>query len=112
MVSLVDSFNAFSTIACEATVTAWGRFWCWISGLFVSTFTLVLTYLLAIAVHIRELSSPACMCTTQTLLPFRGQARKFHPDVNKDPGADQKFKDVSNAYEVLSDDQKRSIYDR
>jgi len=32
--------------------------------------------------------------------------------VNKEPGAEQKFKDISNAYEVLSDDEKRSIYDR
>ena len=40
------------------------------------------------------------------------QARKFHPDVNKEPGAEDKFKAISNAYEVLSDDQKRGIYDR
>ena len=39
-------------------------------------------------------------------------ARKFHPDVNKEPGAEDKFKQISNAYEVLSDDQKRPIYDR
>ncbi|KAG0586818.1 hypothetical protein KC19_2G119900 [Ceratodon purpureus] len=43
---------------------------------------------------------------------YRKLARQFHPDVNKDPGAEQKFKDISNAYEVLSDDEKRSIYDR
>jgi len=43
---------------------------------------------------------------------YRQLARKFHPDVNKDPGAEDKFKEISNAYEVLSDDQKRQIYDR
>ena len=42
----------------------------------------------------------------------RNKARKFHPDVNKEPGAEQTFKDISNAYEVLNDDQKRGIYDR
>ncbi|KAI5061599.1 hypothetical protein GOP47_0024104 [Adiantum capillus-veneris] len=42
---------------------------------------------------------------------YRKLARQYHPDVNKDPGAEAKFKDISNAYEVLSDDDKRSIYD-
>jgi DnaJ-class molecular chaperone len=37
---------------------------------------------------------------------YRQKARKFHPDVNKEAGAEATFKKISNAYEVLSDDQK------
>jgi len=42
---------------------------------------------------------------------YRKAARKYHPDVNKDPGAVQKFKDINEAYEVLSDKEKRGRYD-
>lgn len=43
---------------------------------------------------------------------YRQLARKFHPDVNKEADAEQTFKDISAAYEVLSDDDKRGLYDR
>lgn len=44
---------------------------------------------------------------------YRGLARKYHPDVNSgDKSAEEKFKEVSEAYEVLSDNDKRQIYDR
>lgn len=42
---------------------------------------------------------------------FQQKARKLHPDVNKAPDAEEKFKEVSEAYAVLSDDQKRARYD-
>ncbi len=43
---------------------------------------------------------------------FREKAKKYHPDVNKDPGAEAEFKKYAAAYEVLSDDSKRAKYDR
>lgn len=42
---------------------------------------------------------------------YRKLAREYHPDVNKDAGAEDKFKEISEAYEVLSDEEKRQIYD-
>ena len=43
---------------------------------------------------------------------YRRMAKKYHPDLNKEPNAGDHFKEVNEAYEVLSDRQKRSTYDR
>ncbi|CAB1425223.1 unnamed protein product [Pleuronectes platessa] len=43
---------------------------------------------------------------------YRKQALKYHPDKNKSPGAEEKFKEIAEAYDVLSDPDKKDIYDR
>ena len=43
---------------------------------------------------------------------FRRLARKYHPDVNKEDGAEERFKEINRAYEVLSDPETRARYDR
>ena len=43
---------------------------------------------------------------------YRKLARKYHPDVNKDAGAEDKFKEVNEAYDVLRDKEKRKAYDQ
>src|SRR5215472_5184680 len=42
---------------------------------------------------------------------YRKLARQYHPDINPEPSAQERFKEINAAYEVLSDDQKRQIVD-
>ena len=43
---------------------------------------------------------------------YRSLAKQYHPDVNKDPGAEERFKEINEAYAVLSAAQRRAAYDR
>lgn len=43
---------------------------------------------------------------------YRKLSKQYHPDINKEPGAEEKFKEAAEAYENLSDDQKRATYDQ
>ena len=43
---------------------------------------------------------------------YRKMSKKYHPDINKEPGAEEKYKEVQEAYETLGDEQKRASYDQ
>lgn len=49
---------------------------------------------------------------TEIKKAYRKLARQYHPDVNKDPDAEDKFKEINSAYEILSDKKKKAQYDQ
>ncbi|HEY2397726.1 MAG TPA: DnaJ C-terminal domain-containing protein [Solirubrobacteraceae bacterium] len=62
--------------------------------------------------YYEALEVPRTASSDEIRSAYRRLARKYHPDVNKEPGAEDRFKEISEAYEVLRDDEKRARYDR
>lgn len=58
------------------------------------------------------LGVPKTASTEDIKKAYRTLARKHHPDIDKSPGAEEKFKEINEAYQVLSDVQKKSAYDQ
>lgn len=58
------------------------------------------------------LSVPKGSSSDEVKKAYRNLARKHHPDVDKSPGAEQRFKEINEAYQVLSDPKKKETYDR
>ncbi|KAI8529443.1 hypothetical protein RHMOL_Rhmol12G0225100 [Rhododendron molle] len=70
------------------------------------------TVVMAAADYYSTLGVPRSATSKEIKAAYRRLARQYHPDVNKQPGATEKFKEISSAYEVLSDEKKRALYDR
>ncbi len=62
--------------------------------------------------YYKELGVPRSASKTDITKAYRKLARQYHPDRNKEPGAEDRFKRISEAYEVLKDDDKRRTYDQ
>ncbi len=62
--------------------------------------------------YYESLGIPRTATPDEIKAAFRNLARKYHPDVNKEPDAEEKFKEINEAYAVLSDSEKRATYDR
>ncbi len=58
------------------------------------------------------LEIPATASEAEIKKAYRKLARKYHPDVNKDKDAEEKFKEINAAYEILSDKEKKAQYDQ
>ena len=62
--------------------------------------------------YYEALEVPRSATSEEIRRAYRKLARQYHPDVNKDPGAEDRFKEIAEAYAVLSDPEKREQYDR
>lgn len=62
--------------------------------------------------YYETLAVPRTATSDEIRAAYRKLARKYHPDINKEPGAEDRFKQIAEAYEVLRDPEKREKYDR
>jgi len=62
--------------------------------------------------HYKTLGVPRQASTETIKAAYRKLARRYHPDVSKEPEAEARFKEITEAYEVLKNPQRRSAYDR
>ncbi|XP_064355261.1 dnaJ homolog subfamily B member 1 isoform X2 [Dromaius novaehollandiae] len=62
--------------------------------------------------YYRTLGLPRGASAEDVRRAYRRQALRYHPDKNTEPGAEERFKEVAEAYDVLSDPQKREIFDK
>ncbi|KAM6289217.1 LOW QUALITY PROTEIN: dnaJ homolog subfamily B member 1 [Aegotheles albertisi] len=62
--------------------------------------------------YYRTLGLPRGASAEEVRRAYRRQALRCHPDKSREPGAEQRFKEVAEAYDVLSDPQKREIFDK
>ncbi len=62
--------------------------------------------------YYKVLGLPRSATEDEVKRAYRKLALKFHPDKNKSPGAEEKFKEIAEAYEVLGDKKKRDVYDK
>ena len=58
------------------------------------------------------LQIPQKSTSNEIKISYYKLAKKWHPDKNNTPGAENKFKEIMNAYQVLSDESKRQLYDQ
>lgn len=62
--------------------------------------------------YYKTLDVPRTASADEIKRSYRKLARKYHPDVSKEPNAEERFKEVQEAYEVLKDEKKRAAYDQ